>query len=110
MPRIKACGGREKAFGDFKTALDAGDGIAMLLVDAEDPPGAAGPWEHLRNRDGWDRPSGADDEHCHLMAQAASATPSFSSTRSRSRSPAARNTRMEAMAQRWLPVVPRMSP
>ena len=69
MPRIKACGGRERAYKDFKTALEAGDGIAMLLVDAERPVGGASPWIHLRNRDGWDRPNGAGDEHCHLMVQ-----------------------------------------
>ena len=69
MPRIKACGGRDKAYRNFKTALGAGDRIPMLLVDAEDPIRAANPWIHLRDRDGWDRPNGASDEHCHLMVQ-----------------------------------------
>jgi hypothetical protein len=69
MPRIKACGARDNAYRDFKTALDAGDRVPMLLVDAEDPVRAADPWIHLRDRDGWDRPNGAGDEHCHLMVQ-----------------------------------------
>lgn len=69
LPRIKACGGRDKAYRNFKTALDAGDRIPMLLVDAEGPVRAADPWIHLRDRDGWDRPNGTGDEHCHLMVQ-----------------------------------------
>ena len=43
-------------------------------------------------------------------SEAARVIPSFSSTRISSSSPPARNTRMEAMAQRWLPVAPRMRP
>lgn len=69
MPRIKACGGRDNAYGSFRTALDNGNRIPMLLVDAEAPVRAANPWAHLRNKDGWDRPDGAGDEHCHLMIQ-----------------------------------------
>jgi len=42
----------------------------MLLVDAEAAVSAAGPWEHLRARDGWERPLGATDDQCHLMVQA----------------------------------------
>lgn len=41
----------------------------MLLVDAEGPVAAAGPWEHLCAQDGWARPQGARDEQCHLMVQ-----------------------------------------
>lgn len=70
MPRIKACGGRGNAYDSFKTALATGDRIPMLLVDSEDPVRArGGPWAHLQSRDGWDRPSGARHEHCHLMVQ-----------------------------------------
>ncbi|WP_419939368.1 DUF4276 family protein [Candidatus Palauibacter sp.] len=71
MPRIKACGSRQDAYDDFKTALKNGREVPMLLVDAEDPFTAASSWEHLRNRngDGWDRPDGASNDHCHLMVQ-----------------------------------------
>ena len=41
----------------------------MLLVDAEQPVTAQGPWQHLKQRDNWDRPDGATDDQCHLMVQ-----------------------------------------
>lgn len=71
MPRIVACGGRDNAFSDFKTAVAHGR-PAMLLVDSEGPMAAAHeftPWAHLKARDGWTRPTGASDEQCHLMVQ-----------------------------------------
>ena len=68
MPQIVACGSRENAYERFKTVLATGY-AAILLVDAEEPVAAAGPWEHLKTSDGWDRPSGATDEQCHLMVQ-----------------------------------------
>lgn len=69
MPRIVACGSRENAFDSFEIALRAGNSIPMLLVDAEVPLEAANRWEHLRQEDGWNRPDGAGDAHCHLMVQ-----------------------------------------
>ena len=70
MPRITACGGRSNAYDSFKTALADEDRVPMLLVDAEDAVRpSSGPWAHLLRRDGWGRPSGAGDEHCHLMVQ-----------------------------------------
>ena len=66
MPRIVACGSRHNAYNDF---ADHEDGSALLLVDAEEPVGQAGPWQHLRAREGWDRPDGATDEQCHLMVE-----------------------------------------
>lgn len=71
MPRIVACGSRDNAFGDFKTALAQGR-PAMLLVDSEAPVAAAHeykPWAHLAARDGWAQPAGASDSQCHLMVQ-----------------------------------------
>jgi hypothetical protein len=70
MPKLVACGGRGAAFEDFKIALAharKGDFVA-LWVDSEDPMAdiEAG-WEHLRARDGWDRPAGATDERVLLM-------------------------------------------
>ena len=72
LPRIFAFGGRRQAYDDFRHALDAsrGDDLAVLLVDSEGPVAKdAGPWRHLKDRDGWDKPAGANDDHVHLMVQ-----------------------------------------
>ena len=68
MPRIIACGSRNDAFDDFKTAVTNGQS-ALLLVDAEGPIAEPGPWQHLKNRDNWTRPKTATEDHCHLMVQ-----------------------------------------
>jgi uncharacterized protein DUF4276 len=65
---LTACGGRNAAFDAFRTAVeDYPDSFLVLLVDSETPV-AAGPWRHLRERDGWDSKDLAAD-HCHLMVQ-----------------------------------------
>lgn len=72
MPRFVCCGGRDAAYGDFRTALmRARDNeFVVLLVDSEDPVNtSAGSWSHLKSRDGWARPAGATDDHAHLMVQ-----------------------------------------
>lgn len=69
MPRIVACGGRQNAYERFATALKNDHRVPILLVDAEGPLTGAGPWEHLRQQDGWRRPNGATVDHCHLMVQ-----------------------------------------
>jgi hypothetical protein len=70
MPRLSACGGRNSAFDDFKTAHSQrkeGDYIAML-VDSEDPVAdVEKPWDHLRTRDNWVKPTGASDDQVLLM-------------------------------------------
>jgi hypothetical protein len=70
MPRLVACGGRGATFDDFSTAHShslPGDYVAMLL-DSEDPVAELEhTWAHLKLRDQWDRPSGADDEQVLLM-------------------------------------------
>lgn len=75
MPRLIACGARNSAFDDFKTAhasAQAGDFVA-LLIDSEDPaaipedPLAQQTWQHLNQRDGWERPAGASDQQVLLM-------------------------------------------
>jgi hypothetical protein len=70
MPRIVACGGRRCAYEDFCTAVEnaTADEFPLLLVDSEAPVSSAS-WDHLKARDGWDRPSQATDEHAHLMVQ-----------------------------------------
>ena len=68
MPRIVICGPRNNAFDRFRTAHANGE-VAMLLVDAEKPVTAVGPWEHLKGRDNWDRPAGTTNQQCQLMVQ-----------------------------------------
>ena len=72
MPRIFASGSRQQAYDDFRHALGASraDDSVVLLVDSEGPVATgAGPWRHLKDRNGWDRPAGATDDHVHLMVQ-----------------------------------------
>ena len=69
MPKVVACGSRENTYDRFRAELNT-DPTAMLLVDAEAPVAAPGPWQHLKANDGWDRPVGTTDNHCHLMVQA----------------------------------------
>ena len=72
LPRIFASGGRQQAYGDFRHALGASRGgdFVVLLVDSEGPIAAdAERWRHLKDRDGWDKPAGATDDHVHLMVQ-----------------------------------------
>lgn len=65
---IIACGPRNAAFDAFRTALRTHtDAFNILLVDGEGPVNRT-PWEHLQERDGWERP-GVPDEQCHLMVQ-----------------------------------------
>ncbi len=69
-PSLVACGGRDQAFDRFKTELEkASDGdTIMLLVDSEDPVTDINrTWNHLRQRDGWQKPSGTVDEDVLLM-------------------------------------------
>lgn len=70
MPSIKACGGRNAAYDDFKTAMRTAteDEYAVLLVDSETPVHQSA-WQHLRSRDGWERPARADDDQAQLMVQ-----------------------------------------
>lgn len=73
MPALVACGSRNEAYDDFKTAHSkstAGD-FTGLLVDSEEPVSDIDkPWEHVAQRtgDNWSRPTGSDDEQLLLMA------------------------------------------
>lgn len=70
MPRLKACGPRDEAFGDFKIALSskgAHDYVAMW-IDSEDPlKNVELTWAHINQRDGWTRPAGAQDGQVLFM-------------------------------------------
>ena len=62
---------RSESFGvSFKTAHDGGVGTdyVALLIDSEDPvPNIDETWNHLENRDHWDRPRGAQNDQVLLM-------------------------------------------
>ena len=68
MPSTVVCGGRNNAYDMFKIALRSADvnEFPMLLVDSEEPVTTA-PWDHLKSRDGWDRPAGAEDDQAQMM-------------------------------------------
>ncbi len=72
MPRVVRGKGREQTFDLFLTAVrNPREGeIPLLLVDSEGPvaPGH-GVWQHLKARNGWDRPQGASDHQAFLMVQ-----------------------------------------
>jgi len=72
MPRIVSCGGRNDAYKSFRTFHeDAGDDdFPILLVDSEAQVSSGNDWEHVRTRDGWQRPDGAISDQLHLMVQA----------------------------------------
>lgn len=72
MPSVVSCGSRKDAYDRFCVALsDSREGeIPLLLVDSEElVPAHSAPWPHLRSRDCWDRPEGAQREQAHLMVQ-----------------------------------------
>lgn len=70
MPRLVACGSRNSAYKDFRSAVtysDSDDYIA-ILVDSEDPvDDIHKPWQHLNKRDGWEQPDGTKDSQAFLM-------------------------------------------
>ena len=69
MPKVIACGSRSVAFNDFKTGHKESEAIAVLLVDSEGPVTADTPWQHLQDRDGWNRPPDTESDQFHLMVQ-----------------------------------------
>ena len=68
-PSLHPCGGRDRAFKDFRTAHKQGRAtFVALLVDSEDRVEDLNkPWEHLKERDNWDRPKGAEDDQVLFM-------------------------------------------
>jgi hypothetical protein len=72
MPKVVRGGGRLQTFDMFKTAVanPRGGEIPLLLVDSEAPVAKGDSvWEHLKARDEWQRPAGADDDQAFLMVQ-----------------------------------------
>ena len=64
-------GGRKATFDAFRNAVKARpSAFNILLVDSEGPITLGdSPWDYLKIRDGWDKPAGVDERHCHLMVQ-----------------------------------------
>lgn len=72
MPRVVRCGGRERAFDRFQTAVGnpCRGQIPLLLVDSETRVAGGGSgWRHLHGRDKWGRPRGVGDDQVFLMVQ-----------------------------------------
>jgi hypothetical protein len=69
LPRIVACGSRNEAFDDFKTAHEQGKlAYVALLVDSEDPiADIEQTWDHLKTRDDWPQPQNAQNDQVLLM-------------------------------------------
>lgn len=74
MPKVVACGGRQQAFKDFRTACTnvEEDSFPVLLVDSEAAVTGTDPWRHVKLRQGdeWERPEDASDDQLHFMVQA----------------------------------------
>lgn len=72
LPKVVRGESRNETFDKFKTAVRkrATNEVVLLLVDSEGPvnPGQSA-WQHLFNRDNWDRPSGAANDSAYLMVQ-----------------------------------------
>jgi hypothetical protein len=67
MPKIVACGSRNDAYEDFKTAQQNETGYAILLVDSEEPFQSSNAWAHQKTHDNWSRPQDASDDQAQLM-------------------------------------------
>ncbi len=71
-PRTVPCGGRQSAYDDFVTAVKSvrqGE-LPLLLVDAEAAVKEGHTvWQHLKARDGWEKPAGASDNQAFLMVR-----------------------------------------
>jgi hypothetical protein len=70
MPRLTACGGRTGAFDDFKIAHAhrKDKEYTAMLIDSENPVSDnEKTWDHLKDRDEWEKPEGAADDQVLLM-------------------------------------------
>ncbi len=71
MPQFSPGGGRDQIFNDFRKALvsDQEGCEYVLLVDSEDPLSSSTTpaWNHLNQRDHWERPLGVSDDQAQLM-------------------------------------------
>jgi len=72
-PAVRPMGGSQQAYEAFCNELAIDENHTWLLVDAEElapapkPGDSADPWAHVKDRDQWDKPSGATDQQLQLM-------------------------------------------
>lgn len=68
-PGLVACGGRNSTYDKFKTAHACGKAeYVAMLIDSEDPVAdIEKTWDHLKKRDGWGKPQGAEDNQVLFM-------------------------------------------
>lgn len=69
MPEVVPCGSRDQTYKNFQRALANPDVWPILLADSEAPVSQNSVWNHLRERDQWQRPSSVTEEQVHLMVQ-----------------------------------------
>ena len=72
MPRVVRGGGRNRTFDLFATAIQhpRPGRVPLLLVDSEAAVVVGhSAWQHLHERDDWDRPRGARNDQVFLMVQ-----------------------------------------
>lgn len=69
LPKVVACGSRNDAFGDFKTAFlsKSNDEAILLLVDSEELVSALRKWEHVVKRDSWEKLATTTEDNLFLM-------------------------------------------
>ena len=70
MPRLKACGSRQSAYENFVAIYASQSSLdyIALLIDSEDPVANIDEtWRHLNQRDGWQRPAGAQNDQVLFM-------------------------------------------
>ena len=70
MPTLVACGSRDSAYDRFKIAYTnaSGTDYVVLMIDSEGPLSDIDKtWVHLGQRDGWQRPQGAQDDQVMFM-------------------------------------------
>ncbi|MBI4747910.1 MAG: DUF4276 family protein [Acidobacteria bacterium] len=69
LPTLKPCGGRHRAFDQFKTEVKKSNyDFVGLWIDSEDPlDDLEATWEHLLNRDNWEKPEDATDGQVLFM-------------------------------------------
>jgi hypothetical protein len=69
MPRLVACGSRNSVFSDFKAAPQGKrHTFVAMWIDSEDPVlDIEKTWEHLKKRDGWERPEKSSNEQVLFM-------------------------------------------
>lgn len=69
LPKVVACGSRNDAFRDFTIAFKKKkeDDLVLLLVDSEELISSSSKWEHVKNRDSWNKPLTADEENIFFI-------------------------------------------